>query len=228
MSVWVCARCSADRPTASNSYMLSQRPAFLRFPPVFSQAVEELSRQPVSSLSSALCNDRRGKSGHKFKQLTSFTTCEQHAQQTGHLIFCFISKCTELLIDIRLSIIQTLGHIVLHNPFFYCFNHTDIESYSLKFNLLQMLLSNPDETWRHMGQSAFIGLKDHLNVLHLSSIFVVLASDSIRNESITIQYLLSYLQRSGNVATSLNGVQVLNKQKISRLIWKKKLMRAYK
>lgn len=70
--------------------------------------------------------------------------------------------------------------------FFYCFNHTDIESYSLKFNLLQMLLSNPDETWRHMWQSAFIGLKDHLNVLHLSSIFVVLASDSIRNESITI------------------------------------------
>ena len=30
-------------------------------PPRFFQAVEELSRQPVSSLSSALCNDRREK-----------------------------------------------------------------------------------------------------------------------------------------------------------------------
>ena len=37
-----------------------------------------------------------------------------------------------------------------------------------------------------MWQSAFIGLKGHLNVSHLGSIFVVLASVSIRNESITI------------------------------------------
>lgn len=58
--------------------------------------------------------------------------------------------CAYLLIDTRLSIIQTLGHCAsLVNISFYCLNHTHMESYPFKFNLLHMLLYNTDETRRH-------------------------------------------------------------------------------